>query len=31
MTRQGQMEQETAIAAAMQTQLNKVPLKIYIK
>lgn len=31
LTRQGQMEQETAIATAMQTQLNKVPLKIYIK
>ena len=31
MTRQGQMEQETAIATAMQTNLNKVPLKIYIK
>jgi len=31
MTRQGQMEQETAIAAAMQTTLSKIPLKIYIK
>ena len=31
MTRQGQMEQETAIATAMQTNLNKVPLRIYIK
>jgi hypothetical protein len=25
------MEQETAVAAAMQTTLNKVPLYIYIK
>lgn len=31
MTRQGQMEQEVAIANAMTTQLNKVPLNIYIK
>jgi hypothetical protein len=31
MTRQGQMEQEQAIAVAMNAQLNKVPLKIYIK
>jgi hypothetical protein len=31
MTRQGQMEQETAIATAMQTQLSKVPTYIYIK
>jgi hypothetical protein len=31
MTRQSQMEQETAVAAAMQTTLNKVPLYIYIK
>lgn len=31
MTRQGQMEQETAIATAMQSTLSKVPLKIYIK
>ncbi len=31
MTRQGQAEQETAIATAMQSQLNKVPLYIYIK
>ena len=31
MTRQGQMEQETAIGTAMQSNLSKVPLKIYIK
>lgn len=31
MGRQGQMEQEAAIATAMSTQLNKVPLYIYIK
>ena len=31
MGRQGQMEQEAAIATAMNTQLNKVPLFIYIK
>ena len=31
LTRQGQMEQESAIAVAMQTNLSKVPLKIYIK
>ena len=31
MTRQGQMEQEQAIATAMNAQLNKVPLPIYIK
>jgi hypothetical protein len=31
MGRQGQMEQEAAIATAMSTQLNKVPLFIYIK
>ena len=31
MTRQGQMEQEQAISVAMNAQLNKVPLKIYIK
>jgi len=31
MTRQGQMEQESAIATAMQTQLSKVPLYIYVK
>jgi hypothetical protein len=31
MTRQGQMEQEAAIATAMSSQLNKVPLFIYIK
>lgn len=31
MTRQGQMEQETAIATALSTQLSKVPLYIYIK
>lgn len=31
MTRQGQMEQEGAIATAMQQQLAKVPLFIYIK
>ena len=31
MGRQGQMEKETAIATAMQQQLNKVPLFIYIK
>lgn len=31
MTRQGQMEQESAIATAMTTQLSKVPLYIYIK
>lgn len=31
LTRQGQMEQETAVATAVQTQLSKVPLKIYIK
>lgn len=31
MTRQGQMEQETIIATSMQSQLTKVPLKIYIK
>jgi len=31
MGRQAQMEQEQAIATAMQSQLNKVPLYIYIK
>lgn len=31
MTRQGQMEQETAIATALSTQLSKVPLYIYVK
>tara|TARA_R110000868_G_scaffold107649_6_gene294473 strand:- start:1309 stop:2484 length:1176 start_codon:yes stop_codon:yes gene_type:complete len=31
MTRQGQMEQETAIATSLSTQLSKVPLYIYIK
>lgn len=31
MGRQGQMEKESAIATAMQQQLNKVPLYIYIK
>jgi hypothetical protein len=31
MGRQGQMEQESAIATAMQGTLNKVPLYIYIK
>ncbi len=31
MTRQGQVEQEQAIATAMNAQLNKVPLPIYIK
>jgi hypothetical protein len=31
MTRQGQMEQEVAIATAMQQQLAKVPLYIYVK
>ena len=31
MTRQSQMEQETAVATAMQSTLNKVPLYIYIK
>jgi len=31
MTRQGQMEQEVAVANALQTQLSKVPLYIYIK
>lgn len=31
MTRQGQMEQEAAIATSMQTHLSKVPLYIYIK
>jgi len=31
MGRQGQFEQEAAIATAMQTQLSKVPLYIYIK
>jgi len=31
MTRQGQMEQETAIADAMQNQLRKVPTYIYIR
>ncbi len=31
MGRQGQMEQETAIATALQSTLNKVPLYIYIK
>jgi len=31
MTRQGQMEQEAAIATAMQQQLAKVPLYIYVK
>jgi len=31
MTRQGQMEQEQAIATAMNYQLGKVPLPIYIK
>jgi hypothetical protein len=31
MTRQGQTEQEAAIATAMQTQLSKVPLFIYVK
>ena len=31
MGRQSQMEQEQAIAVAMQAQLNKVPLYIYIK
>lgn len=31
MTRQGQFEQEAAIATAMSTQLSKVPLMIYIK
>ena len=31
MTRQGQMEQETAIATSLSTQLSKVPLYIYVK
>ena len=31
MTRQGQMEQEVAVATALQTQLSKVPLYIYVK
>lgn len=31
MGRQGQMEQEAAIATGLQTQLSKVPLYIYIK
>jgi hypothetical protein len=31
LTRQGQMAQESEIATAVQTQLSKVPLKIYIK
>ena len=31
MTRQSQMEQETAVATALQQQLSKVPLNIYIK
>jgi hypothetical protein len=31
MTRQAQMEQEVAIATALQTQLSKVPLYIYVK
>jgi len=31
MTRQGQIEQEQAIATAMNYQLGKVPLPIYIK
>jgi len=31
LTRQGQVEQEQAIATAMNAQLNKVPLPIYIK
>ena len=31
MTRQGQLEQEQAIATAMNYQLSKVPLSIYIK
>lgn len=31
MTRQGQMEQEQAVATAMNYQLGKVPLPIYIK
>lgn len=31
LTRQGQMTQESEIATAVQTQLSKVPLKIYIK
>jgi len=31
MTRQGQMEQETAIATSLSTQLSKIPLYIYIK
>lgn len=31
MTRQGQMEQEVAVATALQTQLSKVPLFIYVK
>lgn len=31
MTRQGQMEQETAISDAVQSQLRKVPTYIYIK
>jgi len=31
MTRQAQMEQEVAVANALQTQLSKVPLYIYVK
>lgn len=31
MTRQGQMEQEAAIGTAMQQQLSKIPLYIYVK
>jgi hypothetical protein len=31
LTRQGQTEQEAAVAASLQQQLNKVPLLIYVK
>lgn len=31
MTRQGQMEQEAAVATSLQQQLSKVPLYIYVK